>query len=582
MLVRKSGAPYRDVFADRMLAVGCALMLVPCLLAVVGGLAFSWPLLTSALLPRGLQPVPPARYGETLLLVTTFTGPDTSENPTTAIDRAILDAIPGDPFVNARVARLVSAPETTEEARRIGEQYDASVLIWGTYSSLGYTVQVEILKPVDLFEPRSFAFEMDHGSQSQLDDLADFTVALLAFHGANFTYSSTYTNPLVQTADSTELNAAAVAFYRAEAARWAADPDRALAIIEEALDSGHASASLYALQAAIVGESIYTSHNYQEQVQAYEQALDAVESALTLEPDCAAAYYARALAHQAQGDLESALSDLTHALDLMPGEVLLLQERAALHQTLDKFQGALADYTTLITLEPGNADLFMQRGRLYISHGYLDLAIQDFEQAYRTASEEQYPAILDECALLYLTYGEYELALDQYNELGQFGYSSDYLVGRGIVYWEMGDEEAARREWSSFISASPYNQAAAYNNLAWQLAIRGTYELALEYVEVSLNLDSTDANTIHTRGYIYLGLGEYDLALEDFISAQTHGLYGYDTIYRDMADAYLGLGLYGLAIDYYIRYLELMPNAYDRTAVAQRLAEARAARDAQQ
>ncbi|MBN1427943.1 MAG: tetratricopeptide repeat protein [Anaerolineae bacterium] len=174
---------------------------------------------------------------------------------------------------------------------------------------------------------------------------------------------------------------------------------------------------------------------------------------------------------------------------------------------------------------------------------------------------------------------DYTLALEVYDRLDNLSPSStDRLIERGMTYWEMGDQTQAQSLWEKSVQNSGFtNDAVGYNNLAWSLAMQEYYEPALDYSKRSLELDPQDPHSLHTRGYIYLGIKEYQAAINDFEDALKNGLANYPPFYRDLADAYAGLGKYEQAIANYQTYLHLAPNAFDQYQVQQRLKAAQEA-----
>jgi hypothetical protein len=63
-------SPYspRDTLANRLIVIGCLLLIMPCVLLALAAAIFGWPLVWSVL-PQGQRPVIAAHPGEALVLV---------------------------------------------------------------------------------------------------------------------------------------------------------------------------------------------------------------------------------------------------------------------------------------------------------------------------------------------------------------------------------------------------------------------------------------------------------------------------------------------------------------------------------
>jgi len=140
---------YADRPADRLIRLGCVLLLLPLCVVFLGALYFVSPLAVTVL-PRGSRPVIEARQDETLILITHFTG-QSGDNPTAQIDQALLDINDSGYFYQVRTEWLNARPDHSADARRLAEEYGAALLFWGTYDSSEYTVNFEILQPFDIF-----------------------------------------------------------------------------------------------------------------------------------------------------------------------------------------------------------------------------------------------------------------------------------------------------------------------------------------------------------------------------------------------------------------------------------------------
>jgi tetratricopeptide (TPR) repeat protein len=477
----------------RLIAVGCLLMLAPLLVAIVSALLVGWPLLFS-ILPRGMRPVPAAQADEVLVLVTDFNGQN-GHNPAGDLDRSLLD-ITGYFYYDLRIGRLNKQPSNQQAARRLGQTYQASIVIWGSYDASTYTVNYEILNPIDPFEPEHFSFLLQQDEPLDWLYLETFSEALLRAHTVAYSYDySSAENALSRLPADTTLDPTIVAIYQANTARLQGYDFKALEILQQAVEDDAADATVYALMSVLLYETGEP-----------EAADRAMKEALALAPDSTGVYYARGLINLGEERYDEAVEDFTRLLDRFPDDQALLLQRAEAYVAMGDYSQAIDDYNRLIDLTP---------------------------------------------------YDNYQ-----------------YYMMRGNAYWEVGNVSAAHDDWQYTLDRNFGANASGYNNLAWEMALQGYYEPALEYANTSLGMSPNNPDALHTRGYIYLGLSEWEDALEDFRKAMNNGL-SYDPVYRDMGDAYFGMGDYQRAIDSYENYLQIAPYAEDYDDITQKLREAR-------
>lgn len=566
-------SPYspHDTLANRLIVIGCLLLIAPCVLLAVAAVTFGWPVVWS-ILPLGQRPVVAARPGESLVLVAGLEG-KAGTDPTESIYQALLEAAKdtsyqGSIFPRIRMGRLADVPLSERDARSLSRDYDASMVLWGAYdASTEYEVTCSILNATTELEPEQFTVTLLQGDPAAQDDLAKLVLAIMLYHTGDYYNADRLLNSLSGT-----LDPVIVTFYQVEVQREIGDFSRALAAVDATLSAGPENALLLVLKASVLSD-----------LARYDEALEAASASQKLEPDRVETYLIRGAIYQKMGDAGNALTDANHVLEQAPGNSAALRARVQAYEKLGDMQAALSDYAALIEREPDRYQTFLERAQLYSSHEDEEEALADFERALALADQAEAPnvarrQVLEARALAYRAFGQHSLALDDYDRLDSIDAAHiERLLERGMTYWEMGDRIQAERQWETYIRNTGNNlDASGYNNLAWSLAMTGYYQPALDYSNRSLKLDPREPNSLHTRGYIHLGLKQYQAALDDFDKAMQNHL-NYDAIYRDMADAYFGIGRYEQAIDAYRTYLHLNPDTEDRYRVEQRLKAAQAA-----
>ena len=263
-----------------------------------------------------------------------------------------------------------------------------------------------------------------------------------------------------------------------------------------------------------------TSNDYFVRGKAYfflgqpEQAVEALNEAITLDQGDAFLYYWRARVWQSLGDGEGALADYTEALRLNPEKAAFYYDRGNLFKSAGHVQEAIRDFSSAIAFAPDNAGYYFSRGQTYAANLFTSEALHDFTQAITLAPDNvEYVCVRGEA---------YELASQDQAALAD--YTSAIMLnpdaacgylGRGGIYTTLGDYQQALIEYNEFqqhteqVDASFYrNRAAIYENL-------GHYGQALDDYTKAIQLDSFNASLAYSRGMLYAMLEDFDNAAKD-------------------------------------------------------------------
>jgi tetratricopeptide (TPR) repeat protein len=116
-------------------------------------------------------------------------------------------------------------------------------------------------------------------------------------------------------------------------------------------------------------------------------ALSDYDEAIRLKPDYTVAFNNRGIARQEKGDLSGALSDYDEAIRLKPDYAVAFNNRGAARQAKGDRDGALSDFNEAIHLTPDNAKAFQNRGIVRQVQGDLDGAMLDYDKAIRLAPD---------------------------------------------------------------------------------------------------------------------------------------------------------------------------------------------------
>jgi tetratricopeptide (TPR) repeat protein len=134
------------------------------------------------------------------------------------------------------------------------------------------------------------------------------------------------------------------------------------------------------------------------------------------------------------------------------------------------------------------------------------------------------PAILatahNNRGVAYRLKGEYDLALNDYNDASQLNPNSAiYYNNRGIIYRIKHDYDRAIAEYGEAIWLNG-GYVAAYYNRALAYGDKGEYDKALTDFGVVLQFDPRNALALYARGIMFLKKGDAEAANDDIDSAK--------------------------------------------------------------
>jgi tetratricopeptide (TPR) repeat protein len=182
-------------------------------------------------------------------------------------------------------------------------------------------------------------------------------------------------------------------------------------------------------------------------------------------------------------------------------------QRGKSYERLGDFDHAIEDDTAVIQANPKEAMAYNNRGLAYQRKGDLDHAMTDYDHAIQLVPE---------------------LSMAWFN--------------RGEAHQLQANYAGAIEDFSRVIKLQPKN-AVAWNNRCYYRAIEGQLDAALADCNQSLLLKPGVGYVLDSRGFTYLKMKKYELAIKDYdqaIAQEDHSaayLYGRGLARRGMRDA---------------------------------------------
>ncbi|HEU5379562.1 MAG TPA: tetratricopeptide repeat protein [Ktedonobacteraceae bacterium] len=253
-------------------------------------------------------------------------------------------------------------------------------------------------------------------------------------------------------------------------------------------------------------------------------------------PGIASIYLKRGKIHLARKNYLLAIQDLDKAIDLdrlsaqaytSRGEAYYQHHisKLAPHESsviLNELNLARDDLTKAAQLDPHSARTHMLLGRIYYRLGIYDRAINDFTEALKY--DRTSPELFADRGLAYrqlTTLEGYQKAIADFD--WAIAHKSDFAeayADRGIAYRELKQFTRALLDFDKALNLKP--------DLAWARAHRGrTYRKMSQFQKAVKDLDRAITQNFKTywvyfhRGIAHLGLGNLDLARNDFATSST-------------------------------------------------------------
>jgi len=213
----------------------------------------------------------------------------------------------------------------------------------------------------------------------------------------------------------------------------------------------------------------------------FEEAIDAYNKAIEINPDYDAAWYARGYALRRLEIYSEALKSYNRALEINPKNADALFGRAYLLQISGDSEGAVKEYTIILDRDPDNAAAWNNLGRLYFELERTDESIHAFTQAL---------AITHDYDLARSNLDIVTIGMDQHTPLDSGAYAPEaiewFKTGHSLInqhkYYD------ANEAFDKAIKIEPYF-IDAWNGKGISLLYQGKYSDALGAFERTLAID---------------------------------------------------------------------------------------------
>lgn len=166
----------------------------------------------------------------------------------------------------------------------------------------------------------------------------------------------------------------------------------------------------------------------------FEKAIGESERAIHLDPNFAWAYNTRGVAHNGLGNPEKAIEDLSRAIELDPKYARPHSNRSTSHHMLKNYRQALKDADKAIELDSKMPGAYFRRGRALVSLNETEEAVRSFGKAIQLDPTDS--GYFWNRGRAFLKLNKKELAMEDIRKAASMGndLAREYLKKKGISW----------------------------------------------------------------------------------------------------------------------------------------------------
>jgi tetratricopeptide (TPR) repeat protein len=303
--------------------------------------------------------------------------------------------------------------------------------------------------------------------------------------------------------------------------------------------------------------SYYTRGEALYKQQQYDQAIDNLGKAITLNPNYSYSYLYRGLCYYAKQQYDLAIQDYNKVLAQTPADTYTYNARGNAYYAKQQYDLAIQDYNKAVSLNPNDPYTYTVRGLAYYGKQAYEPAIQDYTKAISMNANDYYSYTMR--GLVYFATKDYALSLQDYNKaLSVNPNNADAVYYRGNVYFIQTFYDLAIQDFSKAISLNN-NYWSVYNARGTAYYYKAQYDLAIQDYTKAIQLAPNDTYAYYYRGFTNYVKKEYDQALQDL-----NKVIDLNPKYTDAFNmrglTYKSKGDYGNAVNDFVKTISLDAN----------------------
>lgn len=236
----------------------------------------------------------------------------------------------------------------------------------------------------------------------------------------------------------------------------------------------------------------------------FQEALNILNKAHSLEPDNPEVYLSIALTYDAMDQYASSIPFYEKALELDPLDENALTHFGTTLCKLNRYSDALSLFNRALSLDPDNTFAKWQSAIAYKQLGFYEDALKMFFQCIVTDEHSEYlqEELHYQIGLCYYDMGWILEALKQFNKHLAINPDDHWAkLSLGNCYFDMGWINDSISKFKDLVNTNP-EFIPGYNSLALSFAEKGWYDEALETLRTAQSIDPDDQSVKDSIDYI--------------------------------------------------------------------------------
>ncbi|HXM17062.1 MAG TPA: tetratricopeptide repeat protein [Candidatus Eremiobacteraceae bacterium] len=458
-----------------------------------------------------------------------------------------------------------------DTVRRIAENSNADILVWGRYAKFGDQIRIDgtlqdrkhdrtVPLRIDVPSEKDFPKTMDQFAELVRSNLSVSSDVLKELKASSFQPTSESVAALRDYNQSLQLIREGKNLDAIKGLQGAIkeDPQFALAfsrLAEIDLELGYDSdAERNSRRAVELSDQLPKAEKYLIQANHWrvmkdpKKAIEAYENLAKSFPQDADVLYALGSLYVDQGDYAKAQTAFQDILKTDPKNIKALWQLGTVAFLQDNPQGALTSlnqglsYAVQYDNQEQKALILQALGISYRHMNKPEEAMKNFQDSMEISRKLGLKRLLanslSETAQIQITMGKPDAAMASYNQglqiLKEIGIKKDYgdiLINRGVLYESRGELDKALQDYKDALQierdANDENyMAVCLSNIGYVYFAKGDLDNSLIYYQQSLALREKLnqpvylTETLSALGDVYSSMGDYDKALQVLLRAQ--------------------------------------------------------------
>jgi len=288
----------------------------------------------------------------------------------------------------------------------------------------------------------------------------------------------------------------------------------------------------------------------------YEEALDVFNQALEINPKNDYALSSKGIALINLDKDEEALEAFNKALEINLKDDYALSRKAIALGNIGKYEEALEAFNKALEINPKDDYTLSKKGIALGNLGQHEEALEAFNQALEINPKDDY-ALSRKGAIL-INLDKDEEALEAFNQALEINPKNDYALSRkGIALGNLGNNKEALDVFNMVLEINPIHENALFSK-GFALEKLGNHKEALDVFNMVLKINPKHEDALFSKGSVLEKLGNHKEALDVFNMILEINPKHEDALFSK--GSVLGnLGKYKEALDVFNMVLEINP-----------------------